>query len=76
MSVPGAIVAAAALFAGTLLLTTQTQSQSTTIGRYQISASSQDGRTAWRVDTATGDVVFCQVTGAAPGSVTCEGAKP
>lgn len=76
MTVPGAIIVAAALFAGTLLLTSQTQSQSTTIGRYQISGSSQEGKTAWRVDTATGDVVFCQVTGAPPGTVTCEGAKP
>jgi hypothetical protein len=76
MNMPGAIVVAAGLVAGALLLTSQSQSQSTTIGRYQISSTGQDGRVAWRVDTATGDVVYCQASGAAPVSVTCQGMKP
>lgn len=76
MNLPGAIVAAAGLLAGTLMLTTQSHSQSTTIGRYQITATGQDGRSAWRVDTATGDVVYCQATGASTAAVACQGARP
>jgi hypothetical protein len=75
MSFPAAIVIAAGLIAGAVALSTETHSQSTTIGRYQIAASSNDGRSAWRVDTATGDMVYC-ASAASSGAVTCQGARP
>ena len=59
MSYPAAIVIAAGLISGALLLSSQASSQSA-IGRYQIGGISADGKETWRVHTSTGEMAHCK----------------
>jgi hypothetical protein len=60
MNYPGAIVIAAGLISGALLLSSQVSSQSAiAIGRYQFGGTSADGKEAWRVHTSTGEMAHC-----------------
>ena len=68
MNYPGAIVIAAGLISGALLLSSQSASQSAT-GRYQIGGVAQSGLASWRVDTSTGEMAYCSAS--PPTSVTC-----
>jgi hypothetical protein len=67
MSYPAAIVIAAGLISGALLLSSQASSQSA-IGRYQIGGISADGKETWRVHTSTGEMAHCKHEG---GKVAC-----
>ena len=70
MNYPGAIVIAAGLISGSLLLSSQVSSQSAiAIGRYQIGGISADGKEAWRVHTSTGEMAHCKAERAP--KVTC-----
>jgi hypothetical protein len=61
MNYPGAIVIAAGLVSGALLLSSQVSSQSAiAIGRYQIGGISTDGKEVWRVHTSTGEMAHCK----------------
>ena len=55
MNYPAAIVIAAGLISGALLLRSQSASQNAT-ARYQTGGVSTDGSAAWRVDTGTGEM--------------------
>jgi hypothetical protein len=70
MNIPGALVVAAGLIAGAVVVSGHGQAQSRTpeaakaasappsvVGRYLLVATS--GQDAWRIDTATGDVHYC-----------------
>jgi hypothetical protein len=59
MNYPAAIVIAAGLISGALLLSSQSYSQSAT-GRYQTGGVSADGSAAWRVDTGSGEMAHCK----------------
>ena len=72
MSYPGAIVIAAGLIAGALILTGTGQTQVTSIGKYAIAAEAS-GAAAWRLDTTTGVLQRCmwETSGAPGGQVLC-----
>jgi hypothetical protein len=74
MNYPGAIVVAAGLISGALLLSSQGSSQNAA-GRFQIGGVAQSGLASWRVDTGTGEMAYCSAS--PPTSVTCvKGGKP
>jgi hypothetical protein len=60
MNYPGAIVVAAALIAGALLATGRVESQSPPIGMYRV--ASNEPRSVWLVNTASGAIWYCQYT--------------
>jgi hypothetical protein len=63
MRYPTAIVVAAGLLAGAVLLSGRADSQSPALGKFSGIGVSQDGAIAWRVDSMTGEMMQCTASG-------------
>lgn len=69
-----AIVIAAGLLAGAVMLSGRADSQSPAAGRYVGVGVADSGTAAWKLDSATGEMSYC--TYASGAGVSCRGAKP
>jgi hypothetical protein len=63
MTYPTAIVISAGLIAGALMLSGRADSQSTPTGKFVGVGVSENGTIAWRLDTGTGEMSQCTVSG-------------
>jgi hypothetical protein len=57
-----AIVIAAGLIAGAVLVSSRADSQSALSGRYVGVGVADNGLAAWRIDTTTGDMQYCTLS--------------
>lgn len=63
-----AIVIAAGLIAGAVMLSSRADSQSSVPGKYVGVGVSDNGAVAWRIDSSTGEMSQCTVSGQ---KITC-----
>jgi hypothetical protein len=63
MSYSTAIVIAAGLIAGALLLSSRADSQSPALGKFIGIGVSDTGAIAWRIDSSTGEMSQCTASG-------------
>ena len=63
MTYPTAIVIAAGLLAGAVVLSSRAESQSPFIGKYIGVGVSENGSLAWRIDSSTGEMSQCSASG-------------
>jgi hypothetical protein len=63
MNYPTAIVIAAGLLAGAVVLSSRADSQSPSLGKYLGVGVSENGNFAWRIDSTTGEMSQCTASG-------------
>ena len=58
---PGAIVIAAGLIAAAVLLLSRADSQSPALGKFVGVGVADNGLSAWKIDSSTGELSYCTV---------------